>query len=321
MNEINLCFLTDNGYVKQTCIAITSAIENKKTNSFYNIYIICNDVSEENIEIIKKLEKKGTSIQIIETENANEFIDLEIDDIPATYTAIYKFNIPKILFDKEKVIYLDGDIIVNDDLTELFNYDIGNNYVGAVIDTSGLAKSTYRLFIKNDIFYFNSGVMIMNLKKMREDKIPEKLIEYRINGYNEFMDQDALNYVLNGNICRLPFKYNTQLMISFVTNDFSKIKKYCKLDYDINCFDDMINRSTILHFSGKTKPWKHCNGYGHDCWIFYYYKSPYKNNMINRDLNLRRKKRNLKSNIESKFKNYRRYKFYKSLAKKYDKKN
>ncbi len=315
MKNIDICFLTDDGYAMQTCIAITSILKTKKDNIFYNIYILCNKVSNDNLKKFEELDKKNLKINIIKLKNNDEYIKYDIKDIPASTTAIYKFNIPQILNKLDKVLYLDGDIIVHNDLSELFNYDIGNNYVGAVKDTAGLSKSLFKLFIKKNIFYFNSGVMIMNLKKMREDKVTELLIDYRINGYNELMDQDALNYVLHNKVCELPFKFNTQLMFEWINNNIQQLKEYFKITSDLKTAKDIMNNAVITHYSGKKKPWKHCDGPEHDLWIYYYYISPYKEYMIDRTIN---EKNNLNKKINSKIntylKNYRRYKFYKKLG-------
>ena len=108
----------------------------------------------------------------------------------------------------DRIIYLDGDIIVQEDLEELYNCNIGDNYIGAVKDTNGI---DYDFFGKKIYKYFNSGVMIMNLEKMRRDKISKKLLEYRKCGYNKLMDQDTFNFVVKDAVTLLPFKFNTQM--------------------------------------------------------------------------------------------------------------
>ena len=62
MNEINICLLTDNDYIMQTCVAITSIVENKAKESFYNIYILCDMLLNDNIKKIMKLEKEKIKI-------------------------------------------------------------------------------------------------------------------------------------------------------------------------------------------------------------------------------------------------------------------
>lgn len=279
--EVNICFLTDNGYVMPTCVAITSMIENKKKETIYNIYLLCINVTKDNEKKFTSLNSSTCKINIINLSNG--FKEYFLKEVSATPTAIYKFKIAEILKNLDKVIYLDGDIIVCSDLSELYNWDIKRYYIGAVKDLNGLLKRHYNMFLKNNIFYFNSGVMLMNLKKMRDEKISTKLIEYRLNGYNELMDQDALNFVLREQKIELPFKFNVQTMFMNVNKTCAQIKKYYNIVEEINDFDDFINNATIIHYSPKIKPWKSKDGYKFELWKKYYSKSPFKNekNSIN----------------------------------------
>lgn len=315
MNEIiNLCFLADDNYIMQTCVALNSLYLNKSNNTRYKIHLILNSGSDENIKRIKKLESDSFKINIIKINKIDEFFKFNIEEISASSTAICKFYIPQILNELDKVIYIDGDVIISSDLSELYNIDIKNNYIGAVKDTCGLSRSLYKLFKKN-IFYFNSGVMIMNLKKMRNDNISEKLMDYRINGYNQLMDQDALNYVLRNKVYELPFIYNTQLCCIEDVKRFDEkkqmavLKKYFNINYPISNFQDIVNKAKILHYSGSLKPWNKGEVIENDLWLYHYYCSPF------RDMKLHRKEKNKKKIklIQKLVKRMRRYKFMKSL--------
>ena len=309
MNEINICLLTDNDYIMQTCVAITSIVENKAKESFYNIYILCDMLLNDNIKKIMKLEKEKIKINIIELNSNGKYLQYAMD-VPASPTAIYKFSIPKILDKLDKVLYLDGDIIVKKDLCELYNCGLENNYIGAVKDTIGLSKSLYRLFMNQNAFYFNSGVLLMNLKKMRNDNVTEKLLEYRKKEYNELMDQDALNYVLRGKVKELSFLYNMQTLVSKKTN-LKNLKKYYELTNEIKNFDDIINNAVVVHFAGTKKPWKHFGGYGYDLWMNYFRKSPFKDEELKKNEYEEKKKFKIKYVI----KKIRRYKFMKNFTK------
>ena len=139
--------------------------------------MLCINVSEENISRFKQLEKNDFRIKIIELND--EYKKYNMEGVSASATAMYKFHIPQILKEIDKVIYLDGDIIVNSDLYELYSIDLSNKYVGVVKDICGAIKRHYRSFIKNKIFYFNSGVMLLDLKSMRYLNISSKLIEMK----------------------------------------------------------------------------------------------------------------------------------------------
>lgn len=275
---INLCFVTDNGYAMPTGVTIFSIYKNRNPQNDYVLYVLCKDVNDENKNKFMQLNERGFQIKLVDCDN-EDYSDLYIPGIPATPTSIYKFFIPNILSNVDKVLYMDGDIIVTRDLKELYELDIENNYIGAVKDSNGLQRKKYR---KRDYSYINSGVMLMNLKKMRQDDVPSKLIDYRKNGYNKLMDQDTFNFVLRGRIKLLPFKFNTQLNIISGTvmikenYNLNNIIDYWKIDCSINTIEDILNSSYILHYT-TAKPWKYYDGYGNDLWLFYYYRSQYGN--------------------------------------------
>ena len=146
---------------------------------------------------------------------------------------------------------------------------------------------------------------------MRDEKISESLMNYRINGYNQLMDQDALNYVLKNNVMELPFIYNTQLCCIEDVKRFKDgkkmqvLKEYFKIPYNVVNFDEIIKKAKVLHYSGSLKPWNQANVAESDLWVYYYYNSPFK------DLILRKRIKNKKKvNIINKFfRRIRRYRF------------
>jgi len=274
--KINICFVTDDNYAMPTCVAASSIQRLASRGTRYDCYVLCKNVSSKKIDKFMQLCNSYFKVKLIELDDRYDFSKYRIDGIPATSTSIYKFFIPNILKSIERVIYLDGDIIVRKDLTELYNTDLGKNYIGAVKDNSGL---DYKDLDGRGYSYINSGMMLMDLEKMRQDEVPEKLFEYRRTGYNKLMDQDAFNYVLRDKTMRLLFKYNTQtnaLSRTFENKPeytLDRIKKYWRLDDDM-LLEDVFDDATILHFA-TAKPWKYYDGYGNDLWLYYYLTSPY----------------------------------------------
>ncbi|MEE0968642.1 MAG: glycosyltransferase, partial [Clostridia bacterium] len=113
MNTINVCFITDNGYCKPTATAIASLINNKSKNDLLEIYIICDGVSEENKNKLLKLSKDTNKIHIVEAAGLEQYKNMfENPNISATTAALYKFLIPNFLANLDKVVYLDGDVLV-----------------------------------------------------------------------------------------------------------------------------------------------------------------------------------------------------------------
>lgn len=273
LNVVNLCFVTDDGYVMPTCVALTSILKNKKPSTKYICYVLCKNVSEINKQYFLKMSSKKFVIKLIDLFGLEDFSNFHIDHVSATPTSIYKFFIPEILKDLDKVLFLDGDIIVKTDLAELYNTALKDFYAAAVKDCNSIK---YRIF-GGDYRYFNSGVMLLNLVKMRDDNTKDKMIEYRKKGLNRLMDQDAFNYVFGKSVLFLPFKYNTQLNIFMESlrgkRNFN-MRRFKELwGISADNYENVLKESVVLHYASM-KPWKQYDVFCSEPWLKYYFESP-----------------------------------------------
>lgn len=275
---IPLVFITDENYIMPTFVAILSLKMNKKTDTHYDVNIIVENVEQYHIKNLEKLESDDFRITIIKYKN--KYKSLKIKNLHVSTAAIAKFEIANILKKYDKAIYLDGDVIIQKDLKELFDTNIQEQYASVVKDmpTTTIYNPTQpqRLGISHK-YYFNSGVMLLNLKKLRDDKISKKLIHYRENGLNFFMDQDALNVCFGENVKYIDLSFNcmTTLFQKFSNKDINKF-------YSIDSDSDPITTAKIIHFSSKYKPWKYYHTLHESIWFDYFYQSPYAHNSLNR---------------------------------------
>ena len=208
-NTIYIAMITDDNYVKPTVVTLTSLWENKKAESVYNISILTNNLNEENTNLLKSLNNSNFSINILDKSNFIEEFKNINQERHVTFTSLLKFFLPEIFNNLDKILYLDSDILVQDDLSELFNIDISDFYSAAVKDI--LCKVNKQHMLKYNIqneYYFNSGVLLLNLELMRQNNTANSLIEYRINNKNHFMDQDTFNAVLGHKVKYISYKYN-----------------------------------------------------------------------------------------------------------------
>lgn len=285
MEKIKLVFICDNGFVMQTATAITSAIENKNRNSCYDIYVICSNVSEENKNKLKSLNTKKCKI-ILKDGDTKKFSNLhqyrEGGYLSATEAALLKFDIPQILNELDKVLYMDGDVIIKKDLSTLFNIDLGDMLCAAACDSGAIYfKHQYAVQYPK---YFNSGVMLLNLKRMRELNITQTLINTKkeINDKN-LMDQNVFNIVFDKQIKILDIKWNFLIVNLERAKGKWSIEQINELfNSNYKNFYDIKKHSAIIHFSSKDKPWKFSDTPYADIWFKYYKKSPFKKENLNR---------------------------------------
>lgn len=168
-----------------------------------------------------------------------------------TEAASFRLLLPELLPQLDRIIYLDCDIIVRQDLARLWQKtDLGDHYLGAVFEAAieGQAER-FKAIGCDPAHYFNSGFLLMNLKRMREEKVSEKLLEACRVPYLEFPDQDALNQVCRGHVLPLSPLYNSirTFFIPRYKPDF--VRQYGQGLWEI------VQQEATIHYTGG-KPWE-----------------------------------------------------------------
>ena len=198
----------------------------------------------------------------------NEILELVRNDrhTPGTLLRLY---LPELLPNVDKVIYLDCDIVVKTDIVELWNTPLIDKYIAACLDpmascnTHKWVKYCESKNIPKDT-YFNAGMIIMNLSKLRLETPPfsAKMISYlKEQKHLLLLDQDMLNWFCHGHYQRLDEKYNV----------FSARPDALKF------IDDCI-----IHYNGSIlKPWKIYSGKIDDPYWYYLSKTPWAENKDN----------------------------------------
>lgn len=166
----------------------------------------------------------------------------------------FRFLIPEILNDADRVLYLDCDILVRENILDFYNTDLNGLACAAIEDQRGddiTIHNRILMFSK----YFNSGVLLMNLNYWREHDVAQQLIDY-LRQYPErcwFPDQDALNAVLEGKVKFMDYRYNMQ-------GEMLSHRCYLRLSAQKwQDLDNAIGNPAIIHFTDTNKPWyKEC---------------------------------------------------------------
>ena len=272
-NMIPIVMICDKNYVVPTCVALTSIILNKNKDTYLSVldkkYFYEFESEKIKVTIIEGDMKKLENLHRHKAKN---------NYCVATEAALLKFEIPYLIADYNKIIYLDGDIICRKDLSGLYNTKLTTQYAAVVMD-SGKLYSHRQLVIESPK-YFNSGVMLLNLEKMRLENITEELIKTKREMQDRsLMDQNVLNIVFGMNTKLLPIKYNF-LYINLLRAEHQNNFTMCELNemygtkYD--SLDSIRKDSVIIHFSSKDKPWKYYDVRLADEWFGYFMKSPVK---------------------------------------------
>ena len=272
---INIAFITDKNYTLCTSVAIYSLKVHRSQSRTYRVYVVYEGLDDQDIKQLESISEPNFTIICISAKEkvGSSKYDSKRYARHVSSAATYKFNLARILSDVDKLLYLDGDILIRDDLANLFDINIEGKYAAVCQDMGAETfPSNYRERLKIDhSFYFNTGVMLLNLKKIREEKLHQKLIDYRKNGINDYMDQDTFNVVFSENVVYFDVEYNmaTSCWTKQKIEDFNS---YYHKSYTSK--SDCYKYAKILHLTTPEKPWKYNDVIASEEWIIYYLNSP-----------------------------------------------
>ncbi len=153
--------------------------------------------------------------------------------------------------DVTRVVYLDADLLVLGDLSELSRHDLAGATLAAVREASdpfcwslnGL-EHVFDLGLDPAAPYFNAGILVMDLPAFRAARVEERSLDYLARHRPARMDQDALNAVCRGRIAELPVKWNVEKY--FFTSEERRLR-----------YRTLLTRARVLHYVGHKKPWTH----------------------------------------------------------------
>ncbi|MDR2590993.1 MAG: glycosyltransferase family 8 protein [Oscillospiraceae bacterium] len=253
MNKIPIVMAFDENYAMNACVAVYSALKSKKIETCYSFYFLVRtglpiDVTKNFYKLLNQFQ--GTEIEyiIVGDRFDNAFISNHI-----TIESYYRLLISELLPELDKCIYLDVDIIACDDLTELWNYEIGNSIIAGVRDALASKERYKDLKIPSPERYIQAGVLIINLKVIKNESLLSKFIEQIKNEY-QYHDQDVLNKVCYNRITLLPLRFNVCFYLAVSKGDLESY--YSPIEVE-----DALNNPVIIHYAGGIKPWNSSDDY------------------------------------------------------------
>lgn len=272
MNIVPIVFAFDNNLILPACVCISSLMMNANEDTFYDIFILHSahiELKKEDLDRIPTYYKNCR----IQYRQVDDTFDSSFEIRGITTPAYYRLLIPELIAEYDKVIYSDVDIIFRMDLSVLYHTDIESYYLAATRDI-GLNFSDDGIKYISSVNglkqgrYLQSGFIMMNCKKMLQDKLIDKF-RYLAKEKLKYQDQDILNLTCGDKVLFLPIKYNmTDYSYYFINKERDKIASSLAGE---NVREAMINGN--IHFNGH-KPWKKYS-VNFDIWWEYYRKSSF----------------------------------------------
>lgn len=253
MNTIHIALCTDKKYAQHAGVTMTSILHNKKASTSVVFHVIHDSLPQYEYDNLKQITDTYGASLVSHAIESTGFNTLPLGPY-LSKAAYYRLLITEILPPSiEKVLYLDVDLIVRSDISELWHTDISAHYAAAIEDIGIESKARLRenLGMPPRELYFNSGVLLINTTKWRADSISSKVINF-INdnaGKIRFADQDGLNAILWGNWVAVHPKWN---VYRAAFRKYYKWREKRKLSTN---FRQAVKNPCIVHFTGPHKPW------------------------------------------------------------------
>lgn len=271
LSEVNICFAIDDNYAAYLKVALYSLLLNRNREYFYNILILNTDVSEAHREEIGSLIKKEEKVEVrfVDVSKESTLVHCDVDGYISVATTYRLLLLSDMFSEYAKILYLDSDIIVEGDISQLY-YSPMNNLPVAAVEETGFRQMSYSkravfingsipynvdnyrtdaLMMKHPESYFNAGVILFDLKKCRELIIFDDVLSILKSKKFFYNDQDILNILFDGQVCLLDYSWNYQNNVdSFLAK---RPERYGPMYSDVK-----REFPNLIHYVSSYKPWK-----------------------------------------------------------------
>lgn len=286
---LDLVWASDENYVFLAGVSMTSVFENNADYERIRVWFLADRLSQNSYNLLENCAKKyGREIYFLEVDNLLQDIintGARTWGDKASYSAYSRLYLEYLLRDKgvEKAIYCDCDLIIADSLRKVMEWNLEEKAIGLVMDYNRVEIRDL-VGLSRTAKYYNTGFMLMDLKKWREHKCTERILDHMANirAVYPYVDQDLINAVLPDEISTLPMEYNVnprvmlysyrQICIAYGMNEENY---YSKDEYEY-----VHNGNVkVYHCSDPAagKPWQTENRHVYsEIWNTYFEKSLWK---------------------------------------------
>jgi len=247
----SLLVTLDENYIEQMKALMTSIYINNP-GQIFNIYLIHSGISDEKLDALESnLSKFSYKLFPIKAEDGLFSSARVTDRYPKEmyYRLLAGELLPENL---DKIIYIDPDILVINSLKEIWETDIRDFLFAAASHTgkTDMANNVNKIRLGTDTDYYNSGFLLINLKRAREEIVPEEIFAYADRNYKNLLlpDQDILNAMYGDRVLALKD--------SIYNYDARNYSSYLLRSKGVEDLAWVLENTVVLHFCGRDKPWK-----------------------------------------------------------------
>jgi lipopolysaccharide biosynthesis glycosyltransferase len=253
---VNLFLVTDKQNLGNLYVTLLMLLDKAKNDWRYHIFILFNEIAESDKTKIQGLTEKNELFKVsFHCINEYDFVtDLPSDSPHTSKVGRFKYLIGN--FDLEKALYIDTDILLRADVSELFQLNLDGFIIGAVPDINNRVFNKL-LKLPPQYNYFNSGVLLIDCVQWKRHNTTQRLFDVSVKREKDlaFVDQDTFNIVCSETgYKKLALSWNFPAASQYFShNIFVFIKKYWR-SYSILEIIKSFQNPYFVHFIGKPKP-------------------------------------------------------------------
>lgn len=242
----NIVIVSNEGYIQHAAVMLVSLFTMNKDKHFV-IYLLTDGITNATEDKLREVcDAHQADLKVIKCRIDN------LGDFPVGQwkpIMYFKLLIPQLLPSTEKrCLFLDVDMVVHDDITSLYEWNLGDKVIAAAEDMPDCVAFKPRLGLKDTDLCINSGVMVCDLEKWRLMEQKQPIMAYATNIISKIVnEQDVIACYFKDKIALLPIRWN---MTTFYFNRCPKIfSKY------LHGLDWAKKYPGIIHFAAPIKPW------------------------------------------------------------------
>ena len=263
-NNVAIVFSFSDFFVPYAAVTLSSLVENASQNKNYDIVVFCTYISNRNKNYLNKifLNRKNFSLRFFNISSYVEGLNLKANNHVSVET-FYRLLVNQIMENYDKILYLDSDIIINRDPSELYEIDITDYYAAATLDPDhageyhaaipSVRKYTDSVLkLKDPYSYFQAGVILFNIANINCNFKKNELINFAEKREYMYVDQDVLNIMFEGKVKIIDQRWNVMTDCNEIrVNEIIK-----KAPYHIYyAYMESRKDPFIIHYAGNEKPW------------------------------------------------------------------
>ena len=256
---MNIVYIANEKFAVHLGVSLYSLYERNRYEKDIRVFIISTGIGEDSLGKFKSIAKKfDRSIEIIELNDTSKYFDTGIQDSTFDISKMGRLLVGELLpKDVDRVLYLDCDIVILHSIKGLYNTELEENIIAAVEEPTVLERVRYEIRLDYEASYVNAGLLLIDLKKWRDNNLGERIISYSKSIWDKslFGEQDAINGVLRWKTKKLPPKYNFFSNYKYFSyNTFVRVYG-ASISYTKEDLKEAKRRPVVLHFAGDERPW------------------------------------------------------------------